>query len=343
MPDKMVDSDSPPISKEESFELLKKREISFWNSLRKKYPSWKPDLEELDFSNLDLTDCNLSGAKLKNAKFTNSVLVRVNLKNASLYNVDGKKANFSDTDLRNTYMHKGNFTGANFCAAKMQKANLHEAILRNTNMWYAILNGAKMWGSDLYNSYCVGADFRYADIRCSDIRYATLTAANFEGASVREINYNRFTKEWIWEGRYQGIRVSTCHGSARFKRYAQDEDFVEEFKDSWFRFPIYLIWLILADCGRSLWPWVVWSSFFAVMFGIKLFSLGPDAFQVDHLPWCQNTMLYYSVVTFTTLGFGDIKPITLEAANWVMAEVIVGYVMLGGLVSILATKLARRS
>jgi Na+/proline symporter len=33
----------------------------------------------------------------------------------------------------------------------------------------------------------------------------------------------------------------------------------------------------------------------------------------------------------------------MEAAWWVMAEVIVGYVMLGGMISIFATKLARRS
>ena len=54
-------------------------------------------------------------------------------------------------------------------------------------------------------------------------------------------------------------------------------------------------------------------------------------------------MIYYSVVTFTTLGFGDITPKTLEASRWLMAEVILGYVMLGGLISIFANKIARRS
>jgi hypothetical protein len=54
-------------------------------------------------------------------------------------------------------------------------------------------------------------------------------------------------------------------------------------------------------------------------------------------------MVYYSVVTFTTLGFGDVIPNTIEASRWVMAEVIIGYIMLGGLISILANKLARRS
>ena len=54
-------------------------------------------------------------------------------------------------------------------------------------------------------------------------------------------------------------------------------------------------------------------------------------------------MIYYSVVTFTTLGFGDIVPKTPAAAWWVMTEVILGYIMLGGLISIFATKLSRRS
>ena len=53
--------------------------------------------------------------------------------------------------------------------------------------------------------------------------------------------------------------------------------------------------------------------------------------------------LYYSVVTFTTLGFGDIVPITNIARIAVGTEVILGYVMLGGLISIFANKLARRS
>ena len=72
------------------------------------------------------------------------------------------------------------------------------------------------------------------------------------------------------------------------------------------------------------------------------------AFDVKHLKDEDGTvsvgaMIYYSVVTFTTLGFGDIVPQTQEAAWWVMAEVIIGYIRLGGLISILATKLARRS
>ena len=90
--------------------------------------------------------------------------------------------------------------------------------------------------------------------------------------------------------------------------------------------------------------WAAWSVFLAIGFAfIFFFYLGREALNIANLPWSLHTMIYYSVVTFTTLGFGDVTPKTIEAAYWIMSEVILGYIMLGGLISILATKLARRA
>ena len=55
------------------------------------------------------------------------------------------------------------------------------------------------------------------------------------------------------------------------------------------------------------------------------------------------TYIYFSVVTFTTLGFGDVTPLNTAGEVLLTIEVILGYVMLGGLISIFANKLARRS
>jgi len=56
-----------------------------------------------------------------------------------------------------------------------------------------------------------------------------------------------------------------------------------------------------------------------------------------------GSAFYFSIVTFTTLGFGDVITANGAARVLVTLEVILGYVMLGGLISIFATKLARRS
>ena len=54
------------------------------------------------------------------------------------------------------------------------------------------------------------------------------------------------------------------------------------------------------------------------------------------------TPFYFSLVTLTTLGYGDVLPASEMGQALVMAEVTVGYLMLGGLVSIFSNKLARR-
>ncbi len=51
------------------------------------------------------------------------------------------------------------------------------------------------------------------------------------------------------------------------------------------------------------------------------------------------TWFYFSVVTFTTLGFGDVTPIGWVGELVVMIEVILGYIGLGGLITIFATKI----
>jgi hypothetical protein len=52
--------------------------------------------------------------------------------------------------------------------------------------------------------------------------------------------------------------------------------------------------------------------------------------------------LYFSLVTLTTLGYGDVLPASQPAQTLVLAEVVTGYVMLGGLLSIFANKMGRR-
>jgi hypothetical protein len=88
--------------------------------------------------------------------------------------------------------------------------------------------------------------------------------------------------------------------------------------------------------------WAGWSLLLALLFAFVFWQLGPDSFDTPHLKFNLSTMFYYSVVTFTTLGFGDIIPKTTTAAMCVTVEVIVGYVMLGGLITIFASKLSRR-
>ncbi len=53
------------------------------------------------------------------------------------------------------------------------------------------------------------------------------------------------------------------------------------------------------------------------------------------------TALYFSVVTFATLGFGDIAPISVLGKLCAIAEVMLGYVMFGMLITLVVRKVTR--
>lgn len=259
---------------------------------------------------------NLEGAELE----------RVNLQGVSFWKVNLKDADFLEANLK----------GANFRAANLESASLWEANLEGADFHGANLKAASLWGANLEGANFYEANLQGTYLASANLESANLVEANLEGSNVTGVKFNR-------RAGYRGIRVATCYGSPRFKRFAQDQDFLEEFRSVWWRRPIYWLWLIFADCGRSLWPWLCWSIAMAIGFGVKFYSMGESAFCIKNLDYSLSSMIYYSVVTFTTLGFGDITPQSHEAARWVMAEVITGYIMLGGLISIFATKLARRS
>jgi hypothetical protein len=118
-----------------------------------------------------------------------------------------------------------------------------------------------------------------------------------------------------------------------------DQNYLIEFKQS-SRFSkiAYNIWWATSDCGRSLLRWCICIALLTLFFA-WLYTL----VEVDYGKY-PNWIgpLYYSVVTLSTLGYGDIVPATPAARSIAMAEVMAGYLMLGGLLSIFANKMARR-
>lgn len=325
-------------------------------------------LESADFTNSKLYHTDFSDADVKRANFSGSILVLADFSGADMEETDlsGIKCSanteelgqnrrgprFTDANLTRakfnaSYCFASDFRGANLQHTCFNEANLEQANFSNNDLSgldfsFAMLIDAKMHDSKMpqcnfYHTNLANANLRNTNLLQADICEANLTSANLERCKVDGIKYNRKTL-------FRGIRIEGCYGSSRFKRFAEDQDFIEEFREA---HPIaYTVWLGLTDCGRSMTRVGLWSLTFSVCFGLIYFSLGQQAFEIsnpDGLKWSIFTMIYYSFVTFTTLGFGDITPNTPTAAGVVVFEVVIGYIMLGILISILATKVARRS
>jgi uncharacterized protein YjbI with pentapeptide repeats len=290
-------------------------------------------LSGADFAAADLSGANLTSAELFHADFSGAIMSRVDLERAFLI----------DANLSLAYLNGANLTGAHLSGANLTSARLNSARIVGADLTNACLKDADLRGANLEGSDLSNADLQGADLTGANLKGAILASVDFSGANITGVQFNETET-------CKDIQINMAHGNAMFKRYAQDQAYVEEYKIN--RPLRYWLWKYSSNCGRSLLLWVFWCVFIALGFSLVFhFHLeGSESFMLTELakepgydPRDWAPMLYYSVVTFTTLGFGDIVPRTQEAAWWITAEVVMGYFMLGGLITILATKLARRS
>jgi hypothetical protein len=314
------------------------RGVEAWNKWRQENPARSIDLKranlrnrQLENANLaeaDLTEAELSFANLKNTIFTFAVLDRAMI-------------SFADLD------------GANLSAASVEDAHLEDANLNNTILTGASFKNASLSNSSLKSAYMIDANLEGANLTAVNFDNANLSSVSFDENIMRNLlRETGYSLKKMWQRkndllldttiRCKGVNATTCYGSQRFKLFLHDQDFLEEYLETKWGKKIYIIWWLFADCGRSLSRWAGWSLLLALSFAFIYWTLGPNSFNTQHLDFNLITLFYYSVVTFTTLGFGDIIPRTTTAAMWVTVEVILGYIMLGGLITIFASKLSRR-
>lgn len=301
--------------------------VQAFNQWRAQNPGLTPDLSGADLNGAQLNQVNLQGAVLSGADLEWAHLQGADLREATLVGANLQGAFLGGADLRRA---KGSWLAFNqeggSWVDRHGGASSHGVNFQGAHLEEADLRGADLREADFCGAFLVGADLRTADLR----------SANLEQANVTGVKFSHDCRQRA----FFGTRLSTCYGSQMFKSYAEGQIFLEEYRRAHPRW--FWLWWVTSDCGHSLLRWAGWSLFIAIIFGFLYFLMGPEHFKADFLPFSLMTMLYYSGVTFTTLGFGDITPRSEVAASLVMAEVTLGYIMLGGLISILAIKLSRR-
>jgi len=258
-----------------------------------------------DLTAAELLGANLDGANLTDAKIQNSGFGKATAVNAQFFNVSANNATFTGADL----------TNADFRAAHLENTRMKETLLRNVSF-----DGARMSGADLSGSPVDGASFRDTDLTDTRLRSVHgYQSADWIGADLRNVD---FTGAWL------------------LRRHALDENYLHEFRNQSNRHEwLYKLWWVTSDCGRSLFRWSAWTIVIAMIYAV--------AYTQVNIEWgtaeTSFSPVYYSVVTFTTLGYGDVLPSSVPAQILAVSEVILGYFSLGGMMSILSDKIARRS
>ncbi len=153
----------------------------------------------------------------------------------------------------------------------------------------------------------------------------------------RVLSIENFKKaDWIGTD----VRDMDLRGAYLVRRHISDENYLFEFQSqSRMHKTIYWIWWVTSDCGRSLMRWFVWLLGATLLYSTVYTQVAID--YGDYETWFSP--IYFSFVTLTTLGYGDAVPMSLSAQVVVSLQAITGYMGLGGLLSILGNKMARRA
>lgn len=260
------------------------------------------------------------------------------------------RADFAEANMRGARLDSINFTDADFCRADLRGAHMAGCVLVGAELGGADLRRADLTEANLERALLDHTDLRRA--RCDGVRLAD--DPDWAGAHLN-FTSARFDRRTAFR-RTDISRVSWA-GNPLLKRHIEDQQWLDAWENG-SGIPRY-IWLPIRRaacvCGCSFKFWLFLSCALPLVYGYVYAQCG------DHLILTGNpertlseglasddvqgfTPYYYSVVTFTTLGYGDVLP---RPSIWwmqliVITERVLGCIMLGVLVCVIATKLARR-
>ncbi|MFH1845355.1 MAG: pentapeptide repeat-containing protein [bacterium] len=298
------------------------------------------DLSGADLSNADLSDTILTGANLANTRFFGANLSRALLNSANLFNAEFSGANLTEANLEDAEARQAGFGMANLQRARLSRANLNDSTISLANLPGADLANVSLKRARIRETKLQGANLNSADLRSAQLSLSQVRGASFKDADLRDARIRMIEDyqhaEWIG----CDVRDVNFAGGYMLRRFIMDQNYLMEYRQSSRGAQIlYYPWLISCDCGRSLGRWCFWIMVLTVIYG-GIFKLGGVDFG-NYETWFSP--YYFSIVTLTTLGYGDVVPSNLTGQIIAASEVFLGYLMLGGLLSIFSNKIARRA
>lgn len=325
--DEKTEDKKPRRFSQEQNEMLMRcsdaQDITEWNEWRKANRN-----EDILLEGADLNHAHLESADLSEAHLEKAELEGAHLEGACL-----RKAHLEHAGLEWAHLEGANLDGAYLQNAWLTHAHLADVQFRHTHLESADLGEANLEGADLVGAHLEGADF---------------TDAIVDGKTLlANCTYDEETK-FIGVGlRVARVRPelrSALEANVRRKKW---KDWYEKHK---WRGPFVRRFWAVSDYGTSttgvLCSFAKWALIFAVLYCIP--GVVSGVYEEGIPGWAAPLRaLYFSVVTMTTLGFGDMHAATVFSPWYfavasvaghllLMFQVMLGYVLLGALVTRLA-------
>ncbi|SDR01803.1 pentapeptide repeat-containing protein [Pseudovibrio sp. Tun.PSC04-5.I4] len=298
----------------------------------------------VDLSHTHLRGANLNSSHFPYASFVNCDLEGVTFNGTSLVHSDFRLARF-----RRNVFYRCDFRDVNFTGIDYEAGQLDGDFPRNYNIR--------------------GLDSAYGN----DLFLRDLKDQSYIDTLKREV-IDRYERNVLSKG--DVVRSIQKADLPWFSRQIFLLQYISLVPYLIFALPIHTLWAIfvatrsretslyelrllglwrMINYGRDIGKTALISIGVALGFGLLFSVLSLNGFalvnysdgSLVNMIWYKQilTNLYFSVVTFTTLGFGDVTPVAAGVIGKlvVMWEVVLGYINLGLLISILANKVARRA
>lgn len=336
------------------------------------------DLSEVDFWAADLSNANLQEATgnkprfeiadLDSAELQNADLPDIELQDASCVDATIHNADFSDGLLRGVDLSETNLQDAKLENADLEYADFTDSYARNVNLSKACLENAILTRADLRGARIDDADLYQAQF--ADVRINSLTSfsdiCRYESENRSPVINERILDEeqcikplkaatWVYR-RLESLHAENALAERSRSFHIRKQEARRKFDLRQRNIGRYLVGTVnnnLTRHGESLQRLLISTSVLIVAFGIVYPFVGGVAdggivyqisLQTEPMEGIVQPIirgLYFSAITFTTIGYANVAPHGLGSRLLVAVESLIGAILIALFVYVLGRRVAR--
>lgn len=315
-----------------------------------------------DLSNIDLRGANLSEAYLMQVDFSNSDLRNTDLSGATLSNADLSGAYLNNVDLTGADLSDIDLTDADLSNSTLTDANLERATLVGVDLFDADLTRIKPYGARL-DSIQINDGTVFNANKSTDERWyhrgpfsppprcgydPTCDPSN-QDSDTRE---EKLIKAADTYGQFEELARKNTRPSLQSSMFVLRQDMQRKLygeKGQYLQAYANRLFRIVFKHGESFSRIVLTAIFviglFAGLYWQGDFILQNPELATDGTPYIDSFLdaLYFSTLTFTTLGLGDFQPVPTAQLGraLVLIEAATGAVLIATFVFVLGRRAAR--